>query len=485
MALPTDVLGQFASNAETIFAGQTSDVWILPGGLNPQPPSFYPVHGLSLNGIPAKPAVVVTKNLRNGVTAVAAVAYVKTITVTTFGNLVADTSTLTVGTKTYLFKASGAAGDQINIGASNDATATNIRTKINTDLVTGELQSATVLTNVVTLTGLATGVTFPLSTNAPTALTLATTVTGNAAVTGVKASATVRPKGTRHKAGTISQITLIMVVGDTGPQRIRFQFDTPSDSTTNAEIALGLQAILVAGIDDTTESAPVDGSRMISSNLDNTTEEIAAAMVNLFATNASFSVVSDVLTIEAGSTGADGNNIGIEVITLPSLPGSIIEIAEDGTPQTDGICRHLGTQDAFQVVVTPQTIDINASNFPNRFTRITTGQTIDINFKLFQDNDVEFIEAGTSRAATSYDNTKNVLLFGGTPLPAKFAIIFTSPSKIIGGSFDVLVIYNCEASSTTINRAKAQANGLDFKLSPNALNRQGDSVGYLAQVRSL
>ncbi len=412
-------------------------------------------------------------------------AYVKTITVAVFGNLVADTSTLTVGTKTYTFKSSGATGDQINIGASNDATATNIRTKINTDLVTGELQSATVLTNVVTLTGLASGVTFALSTNAPTALTLATTTTGSAAVVGVKSTATIQPKGSRHKSGTINQITIIMVVGETGAQRIKFQFNTPSDSTTNSQIATGLKAVLDAGINNTT---PASGSRIISSNLLNTTEEIAAAMVSLFTDDTAFTIIGtnlDILQLEAGTAGADGNNIGIEVITLPSLPGNIIEVNTEGVPQTDGICRHLGAQDAFQCVVTPQTIDINASNFQNKFTTITTGQSLDITFKLFQDNSIELTEIASNRAATANDDTKDVLLFGGLPLPAKFALIFTSPSKNVGSQFDVLVIYNCQSTAVTINRAKNQANGLDVKVSPNALNRQGDSVGYYAQVRSI
>ncbi len=104
--------------------------------------------------------------------------FIKTITVSNFANLVADTSTLMVGSKTYTFVTSGAAGDQINIGGSNNATATAIRNKIASDLVTSELQSAQVSTNVITLTGLADGTDFNLSTNAATALTLTTTQTG-------------------------------------------------------------------------------------------------------------------------------------------------------------------------------------------------------------------------------------------------------------------------------------------------------------------
>ena len=47
MSNPTTILGRFALDANEIFAGQTSDVWIVLGGLLPATPSYFPVHGLS------------------------------------------------------------------------------------------------------------------------------------------------------------------------------------------------------------------------------------------------------------------------------------------------------------------------------------------------------------------------------------------------------------------------------------------------------
>lgn len=109
---------------------------------------------------------------------------IKTIVVANNGNIVADTSTITVGSTSYLFKASGATDNQINKGGSASATATNIVTKLLADFVNID---EPLLDNVeidaddntkVIITGLDNGDTFTLSTNAPTAFTIATAQAG-------------------------------------------------------------------------------------------------------------------------------------------------------------------------------------------------------------------------------------------------------------------------------------------------------------------
>lgn len=477
MAIPEEVIGQFAGAAQEVFAGTVSDVWIVEGEiLIPGTQSYRPQHGFQLQGGNA------TANSQSALFTggVDAVAQISTIVI---NSTPADGNTVTVAGTALVFDGSTPTANQVDTtSGTTTGIATQLAQEINQQI--SATVSATVLGSTVTITAVVPGTAFTVvNISAGGTITVATPT---ANVAAVAASATVKAKGTQHKAGTINEITLVMVVGTNNPkaERVKFQYDTASNSTTNAQIATALAAVLTAGHADTT---PASGSRIISSNLDNTTAEISAALVNLFGAVAgtAFAVSSDTLTLLAGTTGADGNNIGIGVAVLNSLPSPLLSVSADGVPQVRGIPIHLGAQDGFQCAINPQTQDINASNYVQRFKRITTSQTLDISFKLFQDDNSDFIRYGLNSSAASFSDTSNVILFSGSALPAVFGLIFVNPSKRVSGQYDVLVIYSVEASALTLNKAKNTVNGLDIKFAPNAFSRQGDPVGYIKQIRQL
>lgn len=86
----------------------------------------------------------------------------KTITIAD-NSLVDGVDTLTVGTKTYTFVSGSPSGDQIQIGGSASATATNIATKLTADTATIPCASAAAVGAVVTVTGTSGGLDFALT----------------------------------------------------------------------------------------------------------------------------------------------------------------------------------------------------------------------------------------------------------------------------------------------------------------------------------
>lgn len=484
MSIPNSSIARFASDANEIFGGTLSDVWVVPGGIPlPTSQALFPKHGLALQG--SNPSgFPQSKRFKNGASALTAVAWIKTVKVRDNTAIIAGTSTLTVGTKSYLFVASGATGDQINIGAAASNTATNIATILTTDAATIGIATAIAATDTVTITGLVTGADFIFKTNTPVGFILKTTRTGNTAVVGASATATIKVCGSKFVRGSINQIVLMLYINGTA-EKVRFQVDTPDPTGFTASqmqnlIAQLICATLIAGI---TGDTPIDGCRIFSSNPFNSVGDIQTAMADFFGSATNFVISNNQITITAGAAGSNGNFLTLGCVLLPSLPSPLIDVDENGYPQGDFIPDHLGAQDGFQAAINPTTQDVQASNFTYRFKRVTTGQTLDIQFKAFQDYSLDVAQVGLNKASLSYNNTDTVLLFGGAAIPDVFGLILTSPSKFVVGSFDVMVLYSNETQSLTINRAKNQVNGYDIKFSPNAFNRQADPIGYMRQAR--
>lgn len=484
MSIPNSNLARFASDANEIFGGTLSDVWVVPGGIPlPTTQSLFPKHGLSLqgsnpNGFPQ------SKRFKNGASTVSAVAWVKTVKTRDNSSIIAGVTTLTVGTGVYLFVASGATGFQINIGGSATATATAIAAKLTADAGTIGIATAIAATDTVTITGLGTGADFTFKTNTPVGFVLKTTVTGTTAIVGATANATIKVCGSKFVTGSINQIVIMLLINGLA-EKVRFQVDTPNPTGFTASqmqnlIAQLICATLIAGI---TGDTPIDGCRIFSSNPFNSVSDIQTAMADFFGTASNISVSSNIITITAGAVGSSGNFLTLGCVLLPSLPSPLIDVDENGYPQGDFIPDHCGAQDGFQAAINPTTQDVQASNFTYRFKRVTTGQTLDIQFKAFQDYSLDVAQIGLNKAAMSYNNSDSVLLFGGAAVPDVFGLILTSPSKFVVGSFDVLVLYSNETQALTINRAKNQVNGFDIKFSPNAFNRQADPIGYMRQAR--
>lgn len=487
MALPTAVLGQFAAEASEIFAGTTSDIWLVEGEiLIPAVPSYFPTHGISLNGIPAT-ATAMSQRFYGGVDSNG----VAQVTRLDFSANPANNDTITIDSIVFTFKTSAGASPDIQIGANALATANSTVTIVNANLsvgATGVVTDTTPTAPQITFTAEVAGVAFTTAESGTA--TAWTVVTANTSDTsGVQAQVTVKFVGTRTKAGTVNQVVIPMVIGTTNPkvERVRFQYDTAADSTTASQIATGLHDVITKARDNTAITSGT-GKRYFSTNLLNTNTEIAAAMVNLFGVSGdnNITVSTDTITIKCKEKNDAGNFLAVGTEVLVSAPSPLISVSTDGVPQVPGIPIHLGYQDAFQAAISPQTQDVTASNSKLRVTQIVTGQTLDISFKLFQDNNLsEFAKLGLNSAASTYTDGSNVVLFAGLPLPAKFGLVFVSPSKLVAGDYDVIVLYSVQAQALTINRSRGTVSGFDIKFSPNAFNRQGDPVGYIRQPRQL
>ena len=133
MALPTDVLGQFASQATEIFAGTISDIWLVEGEiLLPAVPSYYPTHGISLNGIPAI-ASAMSQRFYGGTDSNG----VAQVTRLDFSANPANNDTVTLDSILFTFKTTAGASPDVQIGANALATANALVSVVNADLSVG------------------------------------------------------------------------------------------------------------------------------------------------------------------------------------------------------------------------------------------------------------------------------------------------------------------------------------------------------------
>jgi hypothetical protein len=479
------VVAQFANDANEIFASTISDVWLIPGGILPANESAFPTHRFETQG-KAPSSEEVTAKFKNGVTAAAAQAYIKKIAIIT--NPAAGTDTLTFNASVYTFVAAAPAANEILIGATKHDTATNIAARLTTDFVPATIQSATDPGETVIITGLAAGTNFTLATNVPAKLNFVTTQTGNGVIAGAPATFTVKCRDAVRLGaivGTVSEIAIVLLIpqsaGGVIPELTLFQFDVPTTTTTDAEIMEGLQLILQNGLNNVADEDLPAGSRVIPGSIRTSRDQIAAALVGYFVADTAFTVSGTTLTLTAGANDEDANDIGVRTRILNSLPSPLPTIKKK-VPQIDGIPIHLGLQDAFTCAVAPTKIDINASNFRSTAAKITTGDTVNIKFKLFQDNNPEFLKAGIATAAITYSSDTQVLLLGGQPVPPRFGIMLVCKSKLLRGRNDILIIYLAEAGALTIGRAKGAANGLDFDLTPLPFDREGDPVGVIIRT---
>ena len=485
MTSPNYIQEQFRADANQLFGGQLSRIGFVEGGIPlPSTPGYFPVHGISLNGLAAKASPTARRFTggKSTVSSVSAVAYARTAKVA-LNTLTDGVSFLRVGKKKYIFVAASPVGDQILIGVSVNATATNIAAKLTTDAATIGIATAVASTDTVTITGLSDGTNFICYTDDPTKIIVTVTVTGSAAVaavTAAKAVATLKFQGTRHSTGTINE-TLIVLIINNQPIECRFQSTVQTDDDTNSDLA----DMHYLTFDAAFAQSPMPiGSRVLANGAV-TAADIAAGLVAFFGSIQAFSLSGDTITITVPTAGAAGNNIALQTQVLPSLPSPLISVDPKGKAQGDFLLRDGGAQDGFNLVLAPVTQDVNASNFKGRFTRITTGYTAEVKFKLFQDLETLYQKLAINSSQVSNDAFNDLLLFGGTSVPEEFGLILTTQSKQVVGAYDTLVFYSSLAGSTTINRAKNQVQGLDISFSANSFDRDVDSFGYLSQVRSL
>jgi hypothetical protein len=476
--------------------GNISDCYVIPGGIVVTNGSKVARHGVAIStGRLGDQAITSSNqgNLAGGVAAVAAVAYVKTITVADYSLLVADTSTLTVGTKTYLFKSSGATGDQINIGASNNATASNIRTKINTDLVTGELQSTAVSNALITLTGLASGATFALSTNASSALTLATTTTGNAASSGTAASCEISLEGRFFIAGTQTEIMFPSVAypveSDTFIS-LYFRYVTQTGDGPE-EILTELKALLDAVLMDTT--LPDASTHLFSTSLFRYKKaDLALALQAIFGDDpgAAFAISGTgddtVLTLTAGDVGTGYNKVAVVTEVENSVPGPLITFGEDTAPD-ELFAFHQGGTRGFKVNLTHNTSDIAIDNSKIPMGTIMTADAAQCEYSLVQSLNPRLQKVIGGNAGYGLAQGFDLVQWSARNSLDVYGIVNVMQSKLDTSVLEVTVIFQANfIGGLPIMRGQTDDSAMAANAKPLPLaNSPGCMYGYTARVNLL
>jgi hypothetical protein len=472
--------------SQDVFTGIEGDLYFVFGGLAPAIGARLPTHTLSPQGKSAS-ANLVSAKFSGGITALAAVQWVKTILVTNETNLVDGTSTLTVGPTTYTFRTTPTLATEIEIGTSPADCATNIAARLTLDLGTLGVASAVAVGSLVTITGNVSGANFALSSNAPTALTLATTVTGNAAVTGVAASATVRCTGAKKVAGTRN--TLFMNLKDSLNRTFRaaFVYPTAIDNESDNAVVTGLKDVLTEAINGTTTFdalTPNGGRFFVNDNTDITSENLQDVLIDLFGTASNFTVSGDTLTLTLATNGEEGNNYGLTT-EIGNSPGSIINIAENGVPIVDAEVYFVGPQVNFVVNQTTTVVELQASNFRATYARINQSSDVSASFTGQFDNVLRLQQLANDSSKITFDDFREILYPGGNPISQLFGVIYVMKSKRVTGAYDVVVLYTAQAQSSPINLDLRANAGMTFNLSLFAQRSAGDPFGYYYQTQRI
>lgn len=482
MALPSSITTAINSDVKSL-AGREGRLFRINGGKPPTTPARKPAHSFSTQGKSATVAPTPFKFAGGNATATQ---HAGTITVAAFGNLVAGTSTLTVieydaagnvtTTTVFTFVSGAPSGNQIQIGASNDATATNIEAAIEALASI----SSSVATNVVTYQGLSTGEQVAISTNAPTALTLATTDTGD---TG-RGSLTIQCVGDTFVAGTGNEIMISMPVNGVD-RNVRFIYYTQSGDTTKNAVLLGMKNVLTAVLNNTSVSAVF--GEVFGLGPDDTTLQLQTAMQNLFGSTAAaafFLVASsgEILTLVLGTIGVADVNVQGEVQIRNSLMSPLITIDQTtGIPQVEGV-EDLGKFGTFNLSATQNfaTIQTGTSRSPED---IPTTNTLECSFDLFDNARLQALAEGSASSAISLKDAKAVLSFNSSSLANIIAgkqLIFVFEDD--KGGFGYLVLYRIYTGNFVFNANIGEAGAFQVACKPQAISGRADQFGYIRKA---
>lgn len=307
-------------------------------------------------------------------------------------------------------------------------------------------------------------------------------MTGGTSGGGATAAAiTVQAVGTNFIQGTSNELKFVLTV-DGRTEEVVVQYDCAA-SETAAGIATGLQAALE---DVHGNTALASGSRVISSNPNNSRAQIAAAFVATFGATASaaFAVTSSTLTITYGATGTDGNFFEVTSAVRNSLPSPLPSITTDGTPNLPGLV-HLGGILDLKYTSTPETVEIKADNFRLPMGTLLTGSKTEGSFTIVQNANLRFIELVSGNSARSANDNADLLMFAGAEEILPVGLIAVSPS-VISGQKDYTLFYEVTMTGgADINRSRTANPALPVKFVPVPSTSPGDPFGIEFSYRNL
>lgn len=296
------------------------------------------------------------------------------------------------------------------------------------------------------------------------------------------ASITVKAVGSTFLAGTINELKFVMTV-DSRIEEIVVQYDSAASET-----AAGIAAGLKAALDDVHgNTAFAAGSRVISSNPNNSRAQIAAAFVATFGATASaaFAVATDTLTITYGATGTDGNFFEVTSAVRNSLPSPLPTIIPGvGSPDLPGLV-HLGGIVDLKYTVTPETVEIKIDNSRFPLGTITTGSKAEGSFTIVQNANSRYIELVSGSIARGASDTADILFPGGVETPLIVGLIAVSTSAISGQKDYTLFYEVTMTGGAEVNRSRTANPALPVKFVPVPSTSPGDPIGVEYSVRNL
>jgi len=474
-------LHPLGTNYKEVVPGSTVLIQLFLGSIRPAIDAFLAKHTRAIND-----------DTNNADTVLAGYEHkggrdVTTILVADNTEIVADTTTLTVDGRVYLFKTSGAVGNQINIGGNANATAANIQAKLNNR----DGYVATVSTATTTLKGLTTGA-LSVTTNTADAFTIT-------ASTAIKASTKEVYDGDLVIENTqnIWEIDALVADanGDLRGDTIRVIAYTPA--ITNTATALqtlvarikAVRAHALAGTEPTgfdSNQEPI-ALGVVSSKNNASFANISAALQGIYGAVADTAWVisgtkSNILTCTiqgANYASYIGNKVKIRVGCESSKPALEIGYTEDGFAYIDGrgTGETSGSIDAYKHAKTGSAVTIKHSNTKQEFGTTKTNTVELVTWKCNQvyNADLQKIAAGDNNIAR--DGLYEYLMTGGNSFTCGLIVSITDN---LGNQHFEVFYEGLLTKGVETSFGPEDTNGFTVEYKPQPKSGVADTTGFTA-----
>lgn len=452
-------------NFNEVATGLLTKLYKFAGSGRPAAPSVAPAHAFSLGLSPANIKLIQKALGQTGNGGVAGVDAVKQVSTLSYTGQPAADDTITLGGKTYTFKASGATGDEINISgvdakSTYDALVARVLTDTATTLCTG-VNTGTGATGSVVFTANTAGTPFTASESLANATLAATT----ANVVAVSATLPLEFSGTSFRTGTQFWMLVPLTVNGKA-DTVVINAITPASATITTATAR-VQNLIGNALAGT---APTSGHGFVYSLLGASRSQISTAMQASFSSTIGTSFPlsgssSQIITLTA-LPGAAGNALYVICLLSASVPNLTITldsndvpvIAELGPAIPLGSTRDYNHNDTVATVVTPQ------DSARNDFGTSLTGAQAAITFTANQSFNA-FLQRDAAGAAAFAADGQNYYLGAGGGDIESFCLVAVTDSGIVKGQKNIDVIFEAYSVGGLLQElTKATAKGLPFSL---------------------
>lgn len=442
-------------------------------------------HGVIINTNIAGSSDIQVGSFYNGASAVSAV--VEMWAATLNANLSAGDTITIVGplaTLTYTAVASGATGDQFNLGGTAALTATAFAAVADADAATLGLAASSAVTAVgavVTFAGAASGASFRVETTRPELVDIAKTQAGVAAVSATSAKCILKISGTEFVTGSQTYFTIknFEYPAGSGNYDVELEMGVVTRSgDTQQSILARLRSLFLAlaantGIPDPDAMMYRIGppTRMF------TRADLATALQQLVDVPANMGALvtlsgtgsSATLTINAKSgLGGGPNNLSIETRVEGSLPTPLIDIK--GRQFNMDNWLHMGGELNYALNDTLATSDVPVDNQQPPLTTTITGENLQGSFTVVQNYNLRFLNVASSTTGLSaYKQFLSMLKLGAKSVQQHYSVLHLSESSTKSGLFRGMLLFDCiSTGGANRDRSRTNAPALPIQFRPLA-----------------